>query len=495
MKKMLAMLLVIAMLATVVVSCGSKDNSNTDTTTSTTTADEGAKVSDTATETTVPEETLDVTVGTYNRDFVIYQCGNWVASDFLAEEYTGEALNDAQYEMMETVSEMFGITISSIDEGKGSAAGGQGTGYKTIETMHMSGSQDYDFASIGCYDVCTLAYTGYLSDLTEVENIDLSKSWWDQKAVEQLNVGGRVYYATGDAMILDNECTYCILFNKTVVNQYNLEDPYELVKSGKWTYDKFIEMADAIDADLNGDGQYTQEDAYGVTVWLDSCAGMLHASGGAVAKFNEDGNIEVTLNSERNINVLTTWTLDNASNICYYIASDTNDAAHQPFTSDHCLFYTRYVRAGQWFRDTDLDFGYLPYPKWDESQEEYCNTMHAYGTSWLCIPSACADVSQSGAIMESLSYYGQKLLNPAYYEITLEGKTIRDEESSDMLDIIFETRFFDVGMFYQVGSYNSSLFAQFKAGTTNYTSVIRASEKVAQKQLDKITSSFEKIAG
>jgi hypothetical protein len=105
------------------------------------------------------------------------------------------------------------------------------------------------------------------------------------------------------------------------------------------------------------------------------------------------------------------------------------------------------------------------------------------------------DIEQSGAIMESLSYYGQKLINPAYYEITLEGKTIRDEESADMLDIIFATRFFDVGFYYQVGGYNSSLFEQFKAGTTNYNSIIKASERVAQKQLQKIDDSFAKIGG
>jgi len=494
MKRMLALLLAIVMLMSVAVSCGSKDNA-ADTTTTAAPVGDGAS-SDTTTgeagETAAPEETRDVVVENYNRAFTIYQSGNWGYKDFVAEEVTGEPVNDAVYTMLSTVSEEFGIEITTIDE-SAKSSGGQGQGYKAVETMHMSGSKDYDITSIGCYDVCTLAYTGYLTDLAAIDNIDLSKSWYDQKAYDMLNINGRMYYTIGDAMTLDNNCTYCILFNKTVVDQYQLEDPYQLVRDNKWTYEKFIEMASVLPADLNGDGVRDREDAYGVTVWLDSAVGMLHAAGGAVGKINDEGKIEITLNTERNIDVLGTWTLANASDLCNYITSDTNESAHKSFTSNNCLFYTRYINAGSWFRDSDLDFGFLPYPKWDEEQEDYCNTMHAYGTSWMCIPSSVTDIEQSGAIMESLSYYGQKLINPAYYEITLEGKTIRDEESAEMLDIIFATRFFDVGFYYQVGGYNSSLFSNFKQGNPSYNSVIKASEKVAQKQLEKIDASFEKI--
>jgi hypothetical protein len=294
-------------------------------------------------------------------------------------------------------------------------------------------------------------------------------------------------------LTLDNNCTYCILFNKTVVDQYHLEDPYQLVKDNKWTYDKFIEMGSVLPADLNGDGIRNRNDAYGVTVWLDSIVGMLHASGGAIAQINDQGKFELVLNNERNVDVLTSWTRAGASELSNFITSDTDETAHRSFTTNNCLFYTRYIGIGAYFRDSDLDFGFLPYPKWDESQEDYCNTMHAYGTSWLCIPSSVKDVEQSGAILESLSYYGQKLVNPAYYEITLEGKTIRDEESADMLDIIFATRFFDVGFYYQVGDYGNTIFDMFYSGNTNFSSLFKASEKIVAKKLQTIDESFDKI--
>jgi len=64
-----------------------------------------------------------------------------------------------------------------------------------------------------------------------------------------------------------------------------------------------------------------------------------------------------------------------------------------------------------------------------------------------------------------------------------------------MLDIIFATRFFDVGFYYQVGDYNNTIFDMFYGGNTNFSSLFKSSEKIVAKQLEKIDDSFEKIAG
>ncbi len=496
-KRISALMLAVLMLVSVCVACGKSEGNGETTTTSAASGDVGGEDTtsggEIATEPAETEEQRDVTIENYGRQFAIYQSGNWGYKDFLAEEVTGEPVNDAVYTMMSNVSEEFGITFTVVDESAKTSTGGRGAGFTAISNMHMSGSKDYDIASVGCYDVSTLAYTGYLADLAAVNNIDFSKSWWDQKAYEQLNLDGKMYYATGDAMTLDNDCTYCLLFNKSVVNENKLEDPYQLVKDNKWTYEKFIEMGQSMAADLNGDGKRDTNDAYAITVWQDAGIGMLHATGGAVGRVNGEGVIEMTLISERNLNILSTWTQYVASENCYSVGGSSNEEAHRPFTTDNSLFYTRYVKAGTWFRDTDLDFGYLPYPKWDDQQEDYCNTMHAYGTAWLCIPSSCTDVEQSGAVLESLSYYGQQLLNPAYYEITLEGKTIRDEESAEMLDIIFASRFFDIGVYYRFGGYSDSLINAFYNGRDNYSSLFKATEKIAAKEVENVMASFDKL--
>ena len=57
--------------------------------------------------------------------------------------------------------------------------------------------------------------------------------------------------------------TNAILFNKNMLSSLNLENPYELVDSGKWTFDVCAEMAKAAVQDANGDGQMTKDDIWG----------------------------------------------------------------------------------------------------------------------------------------------------------------------------------------------------------------------------------------
>ena len=490
MKKTLSLLLALLLLTGCLAACSEKG------------AEGGASedpaqqsAAPTAEDETAPEETEYVepfeaeVKDLGGREINILLAGNWSFDDFESEEMTGESLNDAKYQTNAAVQDTYNITLKTNNI-SGQASGGQGAGYKTITNVNMSGTNDYAFADVGCYDVSTLAYQGHILDLNKVKNIDLTKSWWDPKANEQLSIKGKMFYTTGDIGILDNDCTYCLLFNKQVVENFSLESPYELVRENRWTYDKFIEMADTCDSDLDGDGKLTNDDAYGILIWQDSVIGMLHASGGRCATINDDGTIELTLNTEQNVDVLTTWLTDRTKSFSYFLEAGTDDISHATFIGNRCLFYTRYLRAVSWFRDLEADFGILPYPKWTDTQKDFCNTMHAYGTSYVCIPIVAEDADETGAVIEALAYYGKQYITPAYYDVNLKGKYFRDEESADMLDLIFETRFFDVGMYYQLGGYNERLITMMQTNNTDFVSMYAKNEKVADKLLTKINDAF-----
>ena len=489
MRRIMALLLC-ALMVLVPVSCGKGEEATT--TTAATTVAGGDTTSGSATETTAatePVEELEITVKPeYSGKTVnILCCGNWSYKEFWAEEITGEPLNDARYNMAAMLDELMGVKIQ-VEEDFGSS-GGSGKGFTYIANSKMAGDHAYDIASIGTYDVSSLAYQGYLYDLNTMENIDLSKSWWDPKAQEQLEIGGHMFYTTGDAMTLDNNCTYCILFNKSMIAENKLESPYELVKNNQWTQEKMIEMSQGIGADLDGNGKYDDQDRYGFLIWTDSAIGIMHAAGARFATIENGDTITYTLNNEKNLAVLERWiNVRNDKNNMFIEGSGSTKG----FEEGRVLFYTRYINSVHALRELDLDFGILPYPKGDAEQEDYCNTLHAYGNALMCIPDA-ADPEMSAAIMEALSYYGQKELLPAYYDITLVGKGIRDAESEEMLDIIFATRFFDVGTYYQIGNLNVAVNDQLIKGSNSLVSMLKASEKVVQKTLDKINNGFDAI--
>lgn len=118
----------------------------------------------------------------------------------------------------------------------------------------------------------------------------------------------------------------------------------------------------------------------------------------------------------------------------------------------------------------ESDFGLLPYPKLTETQENYYSTVAPYNSQFICVPLIQNDVERTGIITEALAYYGKEIVTPAYYDVNLIGQTARDEESADMLDIIFDSLVFDIGYYYQIGPYNKQLIYMVREYDTNFTS-------------------------
>jgi len=103
------------------------------------------------------------------------------------------------------------------------------------------------------------------------------------------------------------------------------------------------------------------------------------------------------------------------------------------------------------FRETEVEFGLVPWPKYDETVDKYYSFVDA-GSSLAIIPVTASDPARTGAVLEAMAYYGQKEIIPAYYNITLQNKYLRDDMSITMLDYVNEGRTFDLGY------YNNSQF-------------------------------------
>ncbi|MGE5558417.1 MAG: extracellular solute-binding protein [Bacillota bacterium] len=56
-----------------------------------------------------------------------------------------------------------------------------------------------------------------------------------------------------------------LYYNKSLFEAYGLEDPCKLYKEGKWTWDKFLELAKALTMDTDGNGKIDQ---WGYQSWL-----------------------------------------------------------------------------------------------------------------------------------------------------------------------------------------------------------------------------------
>lgn len=82
--------------------------------------------------------------------------------------------------------------------------------------------------------------------------------------------------------------SYGIMYNKTLINQAGLDDPFELYKKGKWDIAKFLEYVEELTVDKNHDNN---PEVFGVSLYYESIFRMSSASGMDMVTINNDGTV------------------------------------------------------------------------------------------------------------------------------------------------------------------------------------------------------------
>ena len=98
-------------------------------------------------------------------------------------------------------------------------------------------------------------------------------------------------------------------------------------------------------------------------------------------------------------------------------------------------------------RDTDIDFGLIPFPKFDEQQDGYKSYVMATN-GVICVGKSATDTDRTGILVEAFAAETYKQVIPIYYDVALTNKYLRDEGSVDMLDIIRGGIVYDFGFVY-----------------------------------------------
>lgn len=437
-------------------------------------------------------------------EFHMLVSGNTTRNDFLSVDGERDAVLEAVYRRNELLKQDYGVEVTTEDITKFGSTTGSGAGFQKIYTEYMSGSSIYDAASIGTYDVATLAYSGYLWDLNKLEHIDLTKPYWDQQANKDLSVRGKMFYSNGDISVVNHRTTHAILFNKDMAEAYGIESPYDIVKADNWTLEKFASLVKQVGEDKNLDGIYDEKDLYGLLTWNDPMTAVLASSGEKIATVKENGEIELTLYNERTVSLYDKFTdlvFDQQHVYNYQYDNVTGKATPSAvwntnrdsiFNESRALFYLNSVGTIERHRDSDVEFGVLPYPKLDATQEKYGHYVSAYHSQFVCVPLMSKDASRSGLVLEYLAAKGNEILKPAYYDITLNGRSVRDSESSDMLDIIFASRVYDIGGYYKIGGYNSLLGGMF-VSRNSLTVLYETNKPAAENFLKNVNTIFSNI--
>ena len=80
------------------------------------------------------------------------------------------------------------------------------------------------------------------------------------------------------------------------------------------------------------------------------------------------------------------------------------------------------------FRASEVIFGIVPGPKFDETQDRYYTSYSTYNLGVMAVPATAGDPARTGTVLEAMAAASVDTLSPAYYDICLNGKYIRDDE-------------------------------------------------------------------
>jgi hypothetical protein len=94
----------------------------------------------------------------------------------------------------------------------------------------------------------------------------------------------------------------------------------------------------------------------------------------------------------------------------------------------------------------EIEMGFLPHPKYDETQKNYITDV--FSPTLMAVPVTAEDLERTGIILEDLCFESHKKVIPAYYDKMRKTKIARDDESGEMLDIMFPTRRADLAQIY-----------------------------------------------
>lgn len=433
-----AILLALCSLCGAFASCGdNKEPSGTDTkaNTDTSSSDDTAELDSLEARKLVSDDVPELNFG--GKDFRIFYQKRYT-TDAVPEinEETGDIINDAIFRRNRTIEERFNVNIVGT-------YGEEDAMVTQLINSVSAGDDEYDLFLGHSIFSGRAALAGCFYNWYDIPYMDFSKPWFPQASIEGLTINDRMYLTVSDLCLSFSSVSYCMYFNKQMIEDYNLPDIYELVDNGEWTVDKLYDITKDMYRDLNGNSTADIDDQYGfasalsnhTTTWLFSCKVP-------TVELHEDGTVKSVFNSERAstlIDKLRKLYNDNPGS--YLTAANSAQASPMSsFMNGYSAILTDSIGASvSQFRDVMFDYGIVPYPKYDEAQDGYY-TIPGGSVSCMAVPKSTVDTELVGAVTAALARESWVSVMPDYYDIALKVKGVRDETSIRMLDIILDGR-------------------------------------------------------
>ncbi len=514
MKKTICLLLLLAMaLSVMLMGCSPEQNGDT------------SSVGDTSSEGTVSQEEdikgynsetgkYEYKLGgkTYSGEFKFLTCGvnqdhesEIVTNTYESGSNEGMAtlVNEAIAERNNLVEENLGVTV--VEEYVYDAKRYNGEFYNRVRTDRLTNAADYQVVVPCLYDGANLAVIGELLDLNTI--VDTEYPWWSQPMNSDCTVDGKLYFTLSDIGYITMSNVPAIAFNKSWIEDYHLDDPYQLVRDHQWTLDKMLEYVKTHNEDTDGDKKITYKDYFGWAGQLDDMWSLFYGTGEKVAKIGADGYPVLSVYNDRSINVISKLQELVQDKNYYVSANDYFGEAQWPtvltegaFIEGRCLFYNGTLGSTSNYAKMSDDFGLLPMPLYDENQETYYSLANPWTCTCFAVPTSVlqngTDLNMVRDVLEYMGAVSKNLLEDAFVNKVLEDQKTRDEDTPEMIrNYILPGRGCDFGMIFSLVNVNGTDILHYMASAPkdSFASAYDSAKTAAETKLDQTISYFKDL--
>lgn len=406
------------------------------------------------------------------------------------EGMIGEIVNDAVYHRNEYLQESYNYTLEVFYD---SGLTQHDTYLKMIQNLVVAGDDRFELVFNWCYGGGNLAIEGNFIDWYTLPYLSWGREYWPQNSLREMTVYNKMFTVASSITTQMLENAKAIWFNKELLEAYGLESPYEMVREGTWTLDAIVSMTKDVYTDVNGDGKRDPGDAYGYCTIPDN-HGYVISTDTPILQVTQDGGREIAVMSEKTLTLIDkmyNWYYENEG----VFVGDWSDAAADhwlsPFLNNNAVMAFGFMKTSTQFRETDIVYGVVPHPKFDEAQDRYYSFTRPAIAS---VPITCTETDMAAFLTEALTYYGYYDVVSAYYETVLQGKIADAPEDAEMMQVINDSLTLSFPYNYENFVGFSNLWGMMKfqktGGSKDFASVYQQNLKQAQGRLDLVLEGF-----
>ena len=286
-------------------------------------------------------------------------------------------------------------------------------------------------------------------------NVDFEQPWWDQNFIEDVTVNGKIYGMIGAFSLTSFDATWVMFFNKKVketTEELRNIDFYQLVYDGEWTLDKFYEYIKYAAHD-DGDSVMTvgTDDIFGLVSSTFGIRGLYYGAGQSYVTKTDaaDGTTEFahafTAAAVEATNKIIDIYAFPGTTVTAYTNVDTQMRSNTVLFAPEVLRKASHYAGKQGSSTQAVDIGILPHPALTIEQSQNKDYKHNIDNHqiYLCVPKTCSDLTRMAQFLEVYAYHSYYTVYKDYLKLYKYTYTT-DTDSAEMVDIILQSRSFDL---------------------------------------------------